>query len=117
MKQFLFRLARSPIARFFIGWSFAHMTWLIPVDRLYESDKLIAFHHPVPSYRVHILIVPKRSIADLLAITPQDQEFVVEVFTTAQRLIRELNIVNYRLITNGGEHQDVPLLHFHLFSD
>lgn len=93
------------------------MSWLIPVDRLYESDTLIAFHHPVPSYRVHILIVPKRSIADLLAIAPQDHAFVVEVFTTAQRLIRELNIVNYRLITNGGEHQDVPILHFHLFSD
>ena len=117
MKRFLFRLARSRLARFFIGWSFAHMSWLIPVERLHETETLTAFYHPAPSYRVHILIVPKRSIADLLALTPQDHDFAVEVFTTAQRLIRELKIVDYRLITNGGVHQDVPQLHFHLISD
>lgn len=93
------------------------MSFLIPVDRLYETKTLLAFYHPVPSYRVHILIVPKRSIADLLALTPHDHDFAVEVFTTAQHLIRELKLSSYRLITNGGDYQDVPILHFHLISD
>ena len=93
------------------------MSFLIPVERLHETKTLVAFYHPAPSYRVHILIVPKRSIADLLAIMPQDHDFTVEVFTTAQRLIRELNLSSYRLITNGGVYQDVPILHFHLISD
>lgn len=117
MKRLIFRLARSRFARFVIGWSFAHMSFLIPSERLYETKTLVAFYHPTPSYRVHILIVPKRSISSLLALTPADYDFTADVFSAAQWLIRQLQLANYRLITNGGAYQEVPILHFHLIAD
>ena len=45
---------------FLIGWIFAHMSFAIPVKRLRETSNLIAFQHPSPSYKVHLLITPKR---------------------------------------------------------
>lgn len=95
------------------------MSWAIPVKRLRETNTLIAFHHPQPSYPVHILIVPKRARASLAELTPADADFTADLFAAAQSLVAELGLEarGYRLICNGGAYQDVPLLHFHLISD
>ncbi len=113
------RLIRSRVARAIVGQVFAHMSFAIPVRRLRETRTLLAFHHPRPSYPVHILLVPKRAMADLAALTPTDADFMLDLFATAQSLVAEFGLERsgYRLITNGGPYQAVPQLHFHLISD
>ena len=64
------RLLRIPIIIRLIGWIFTHMSFLIPVTRLRETSNLIAFHHPSPSYKFHVLIVPKREVASLAQLDP-----------------------------------------------
>jgi histidine triad (HIT) family protein len=98
---------------------FAHMSFAIPVHRLRETATLMAFEHPKPSYPLHILIVPKKAIASMMKITDADAPFLADVFQTVQSLVAEyqLEARGYRLICNGGENQDVPLLHFHLVSE
>ena len=117
MKRLLFRLARSRLAGLFIGWIFRTMSWAIPVERLAETPSLMAFHHPKPSYKLHILIVPKRNHPNLA--TAPDSDFQRDLFVTVAKLVKELGLEqsNYRLICNGGNYQDVPQLHFHLISD
>jgi histidine triad (HIT) family protein len=119
MKRLLFRLARSPISRYFIGWIFAYMSWTIPVNRLHETPTLLAFYHPVPSHRVHILIVPKRTYASITAINANDAAFFADLLQTVAKLVAELALekAGYRLICNGGAYQDVPQVHFHLISE
>lgn len=95
------------------------MSFAIPVERLRENDLLLAFHHPQPAYPFHVLIIPKKPIKDLLALTPGDMAILQACVQTAQDLIKEyhLETAGYRLITNGGSFQDVPQLHFHLISE
>lgn len=102
-----------------IGWVFAHMSFLIPVDRLRETPTLMAFYHPKPAYPVHILIVPKSARRDLTALTGEDSQFMIDLFAVVRDLVAELNLHErgYRLIANGGPYQDVPQLHFHLISE
>jgi len=116
--QLLFYLARSSFGHLLVGWIFAHMSFAIPVNRLRDTDTLLAFHHPKPSYPVHILLVPKKAIGSLADLQPEDNPFLMEVFSVTQELIEELDLTTsgYRLIVNGGEYQDVPQLHFHLIS-
>ena len=94
------------------------MSFAVPVKRLRETETLLAFHHPQPSYPVHVLIVPKKAIASLDELTSADDPFLAEVFRVSQELVKELDLAQsgYRLIVNGGEYQDVPQLHFHLIS-
>ncbi len=114
----LARLARSPASRALAGWLFAHMSFALPVHRLRETSTLLAFHHPRPSYPVHILLVPKQARASLAALSPADSAFMVDLFSTVQSLVAEFNLepAGYRLIVNGGEYQVFPQLHFHLVS-
>ena len=118
MKNWLVKLARSTIAGLWIGWLFTHFSFVIPIKRLRETESLMAFHHPQPSYPIHILIVPKRPYPDLLALETADTPFLIELFQVVQSLILEFHLdqSGYRLITNGGTYQDVPHLHFHLVS-
>ena len=93
------------------------MSFAIPVKRLRETSNLIAFHHPSPSYKVHILLVPKRQVHTLADLDPSDNAFLTDLYSTVQSLVKELDLNAYRLIVNGGEYQDFPHLHFHLISD
>ncbi len=102
-----------------IRWMFRHMSFAIPVRRLRETKTLIAFHHPQPSYPLHILLTAKRSYSSFMDLPITDTTFLRELTLTVQSLVREFKLEEsgYRLITNGGVYQDIPQLHFHLISD
>ena len=111
MRIVLWRLA--PL----IGWIFTHMSFAIPVRRLRETNTLIAFQHPKPSYPFHVLLVPKKAVVSLKELNPDDAIFLSDLYSTVQNLVEEFHLSAYRLIVNGGEYQDFPQLHFHLISD
>jgi histidine triad (HIT) family protein len=116
LKRLAFRFLR---ATGLAGWIFRHMSFILPVDRLVETETLIAFFHPQPAYRFHVVIVPKASYPTLEALPPTDTAFLGDLFAATQSLVKRfgLNEGGYRLIVNGGSYQDFPHLHFHLVSD
>ena len=118
-KARLFRLARRPAVGRVIGWVFAKMSSLLPVERLVDTEELVDFWHPQPAYATHILIVPKRAYPSLTAVPAGEGAFWGALMETVQRLVRELGLDEggYRLIANGGAFQEVGQLHFHLVSD
>lgn len=91
-----------------IGWMFAHMSFSIPVKRLRETETLMAFHHPKPSYPFHVLLVPKRAVKTLMEFDSSDSAFLTDLYSTVQSLVDEFHLASYRLIVNGGEYQDIP---------
>jgi histidine triad (HIT) family protein len=99
-----------------IGWIFEHMSFVIPVKRLRETETLLAFYHPKPAYPFHVLLVPKKSVVSLQEFDSKDSVFLIDLYSTVQSLVDEFQLAAYRLIVNGGEYQDFPQLHFHLIS-
>ena len=92
------------------------MSFVIPVKRLRETETLMAFHHPKPSYPFHVLLVPKKAVTSLMKLDPNDSVFLNDLYSTVKSLVDEYRLPAYRLIVNGGEYQDFPQLHFHLIS-
>lgn len=118
LRRILFALARSSFAGWIVGWTFTHMSFIIPVKRLRETENVIAFYHPKPIYPVHILLVPKRKLPNLMAITTAEADFFTDLYKITQELVIELALEEegYTLLVNGGAYQDVPQLHYHLVS-
>jgi histidine triad (HIT) family protein len=116
--RLLLRLARTRLGCWLTGWIFAHMSQLLPVDRLAETGTLIAFRHPQPAYPFHVLIVPKSQVVSLEALDAADSTFLSDLYSTVQALVMQFDLGagGYRLIVNGGKFQDFPHLHFHLVS-
>ena len=100
-----------------IGWIFEHMSFAIPVQRLRETETLMALYHPKPAYKFHVLLVPKKAVASLKDFDSHDSVFLADLYSAVQSLVDEFHLSAYRLIVNGGEFQDFPQLHFHLISD
>ena len=89
----------------------------MPFKRLRETQTLMAFYHPGPSYTFHVLLEAKKAVVSLMEIDSRDSVFLRDLYFTTQSLVDEFHCSAYRLIVNGGDHQDFPQLHFHLISD
>lgn len=97
-----------------------NFSFALPVEHLHETKTLLAFHHPRPSYALHILLVPKKPLANLMELDPEsDQDFLIDLYATVKKLVLQLKLDTggYRLVINGGDYQDFPFLHYHLIAD
>ena len=81
-----------------------------------ETDKTIVIQHPSPHARIHYLVVPKKDIKDVGDLSDSDREYLVDLFNVMRDIIREQNLVDYQVITNGPGYQGVTYFHFHLIS-
>lgn len=86
------------------------------VKKVFEDKQVLAFYHPKPTYKLHILIVPKHKIISLANAKESDFDTIAYMLKIATRLIKQLKLKDYRLITNGGNYQKIKYLHFHLVS-
>lgn len=115
-RRLLFSLARSRLGGLVVGLAFAHASRLIPLGRVYESDRLVAFPHPGrPAARGHTLIVPKRRIADVvLALELLSVAEIDEFVEVGRRVAEQAGIDGPVLIVNWGARQAVRQVHFHV---
>ena len=86
----------------------------VKTKTLWESSSVMAFADVNPVADVHILIIPKRHIASVLAIEDSDGKELAEMYKAAASLVNERKISGFKLIFNGGSLQHVPHLHMHL---
>lgn len=85
----------------------------VDTDKIYEDEEVICFHDHSPSADTHVLIVPKKHVANFLSL--DDDQLLGKMRRAAQQLVNDLNLsVGYRLVFNGGKYQHVPHLHWHL---
>jgi len=87
----------------------------IPSNKVYEDEHVFAFRDIAPQAPVHILIVPKNHVPDVMAM---DGETALHLIEAAKKIARSEGIAEtgFRLVTNCGEHgaQSVKHLHLHL---
>jgi histidine triad (HIT) family protein len=89
----------------------------IPAKILYEDAECLAFHDVNPQAPVHVLVIPKKEIPSLAAVTEADAALLGYVQLVIARLARELGLdEGYRVVINCGPlaGQTVDHLHFHL---
>jgi histidine triad (HIT) family protein len=114
----LYSLSRTWLGGMILGWVLARFSFALPIDRLVETDSLIAFEHPQPSHPIHILIVPKARYRTIFDLPEDPSEFFGDLMEAVRSLVENhgMEEVGYRLIMNGGPNQEVDHLHFHLLS-
>lgn len=117
LSNYLFAIAKTPLGDLIVGIAFGKISSLLPVKRIKETDKALAFWHPKPFWDKHILIVPKAPIKNLLDISKDKEEYLIGMYSLLADVINELGWENdeYSTLINGGKRQEVWQLHMHLF--
>lgn len=90
----------------------------LPANIVFEDDQVLAFRDIHPVAPEHILLVPKKHIPDLTALTPEDQALIGHLHLVAVEVAQKVGIAEkgFRLVNNCKEDggQVVFHIHFHL---
>ncbi len=90
----------------------------IPADVVGETENVLAFRDVNPAAPVHVLLIPKRHIADSASdLTTDDGAVLGELFELAARVAGQSGLDGgWRIVNNvgAGAGQTVFHLHFHL---
>lgn len=89
----------------------------IPADIVYDDDVCLAFRDTNPAAPTHVLLIPKREIPALSALTDDDTAVMAHLWSVIPALARQLGLDDgYRVVVNCGARggQTVDHLHFHL---
>ncbi len=88
---------------------------VIPCNKAYEDEKVLAFHDINPQAPVHLLIIPKKHIASVAETEEKDMEIYARMMSVAKRLAHEFGLSGgYRIVTNIGKDGGQAVAHLHL---
>lgn len=88
----------------------------IPAAVVYQDDRVTAFNDINPQAPMHVLVVPRRHIATLNALTEADDELVGVMLRRAAALAAERGYAErgYRTVFNCQAEAGQTVFHIHL---
>lgn len=90
----------------------------IPSAKVYEDEFVYAFRDINPQAPVHVLIVPKKHMANILELAGDDTGIASAVVKAIDIIAKQEGVAEsgFRVVTNCGRDgaQSVNHLHFHL---
>ena len=92
----------------------------ISSEKVYEDDENLAFKDIQPAAPIHVLIIPKKHITNLMEVSNEDSELMRKIVVAMQKVAKQLGVdeKGFRIISNCGPDsgQEVMHLHFHLLA-
>lgn len=91
----------------------------IPAKFEHEDELCVAIRDINPQAPTHLLIIPRKAIARVDEMKPEDAAIVGHLVLVAQALAKKLHLAaGFRLVINNGRQagETVPHLHVHLLA-
>jgi histidine triad (HIT) family protein len=86
----------------------------IPVEKLVDTDRIIAFRDIAPQAPVHLLVIPKTTeYADVTELAAGDPALLAEMVAVAKDLAAEHADGDFRLVFNNGANAGQTVFHVH----
>jgi histidine triad (HIT) family protein len=88
----------------------------LPAKVAHEDDQVFAFHDINPQAPVHVLICPRKHIATLNDVLPEDAPLLAHMFDVARNLAAQLGVAQkgYRTVFNVNADAGQTIFHLHL---
>ena len=90
----------------------------IPAKFVHQDDQCIAIEDIDPKAPIHYLIIPRKPLPGIQAVSEADQPLLGHLLNVVSQLAEKtgLNTNGYRVVINAGDEggQSVPHLHIHL---
>ena len=88
------------------------------VEKVLETENVLAYHHTRPFWATHIVVIPKRHIASLVTLEESDDGLLLELLRVVREVAQQVLAEHgaCRVLTNLGKYQDSKHLHWHVSS-
>lgn len=90
----------------------------IPATIVYEDDRALAFKDIHPAAPFHALVIPKREVASIEAMTEDDAALFGHLIWVCKKVANDAGFTDYRVVANAGAGagQTVFHQHFHVLA-
>jgi histidine triad (HIT) family protein len=90
----------------------------IPSKQVYEDEDVLAFKDLNPVAPTHVLVIPKKHIDGVGSAADGDAEALGKTQVAAAKIAAELDLKDFRVVTNNGKGagQSVFHVHYHLLA-
>ena len=89
----------------------------IPSSKVYEDEYVYAFNDINPMAPVHILVIPKKHVANVMDINSENSDMISHIFEAISVIAKQQKLEKgFRVVSNCNEYagQTVFHLHFHI---
>ncbi|MFD7873647.1 HIT domain-containing protein [Streptomyces sp. NPDC059766] len=88
----------------------------VPIKKVTETDRVLAFHHTNPSYPVHIVVIPKEHVPSLSDLGSADEDLLHDVVAVVREVAAEVEKEHgsCSVTTNLGLYQESKHMHWHV---
>lgn len=83
-------------------------------DIVYQDEEAVAFRDINPQAPVHILIIPRKEIAQISDLGEEDESLIGHLFTVARDVAKQEGLQDYRIVVNNGSGAGQSVYHIHL---
>ena len=86
----------------------------IPCDEVYSDDQCLAFRDVQPQAPIHILIIPRKRIENLLAAEEADTKLLGHLLFIGANIAKKEGLENWRTVINTGAEAGQTVFHLHV---
>lgn len=88
----------------------------IPAQVVRQDEDTVAFRDIDPKAPTHVLVIPRRHIASVNVLTPEEAALVGKLFLAAKEIARDDGVAEsgYRMVVNAGPDAGQSVDHVHL---
>jgi len=96
----------------------------LAVRKVFEDDRVLAFHHPRPAREVHVVVIPKAHVPSLLDERALDGELLSSMMRAIQHVARVLGLDvpqedrprGFYVRANAAAPGVTPHMHWHILA-
>jgi histidine triad (HIT) family protein len=92
----------------------------IPATMVYQDEQLLVIEDINPATPLHLLLIPRKHIAGVPDLLPEDDLLIGHIFRVAAAIARKRGVAEsgFRIVanTNADAGQSVFHIHFHLLA-
>ncbi len=94
------------------------LTGRLPVKKMYETERVLAFHHTRPAYPVCLVVIPRTHVPSLVDLGAEGDDLLLDLLTVVRKIAAEVESEYGAcwVVTNRGRYQDSKHLHWHVIS-
>ena len=88
----------------------------LPTELIYQDQHVVGFRDLSPQAPVHCLIIPRKHIATINDLQPEDQHLMGHLYQAAKQIAEQEGIqeTGYRTVMNCNEGGGQSVYHIHL---
>lgn len=88
----------------------------IEVVKVWEDERVLAFHHPRPKAEVHVVVIPKSHVPSLLDAAALDGALLSSMLLAIQHVARQLGLdkTGFYVRANAAAPGVTPHMHWHI---